>query len=96
LLSSPLFGAASNSQAIAPRKGGVTKEAVTSARTVRRSGISVRATSQPIGAAKAQHMMLELVARMRVVVSGSRKLESVNSVLKLSRVKAPLRSTRLK
>jgi hypothetical protein len=63
---------------------------------VRRSGISVRATSQPIGAAKAQQMMLELVARMTVVVSGSRKPESVNSVLKLSRVKAPLRSTRLK
>ena len=51
LLMSPLLGAASSSQAIAPRNGGVTNEAVTSIRTVRRNGMSVRATSQPIGAA---------------------------------------------
>ncbi len=89
------MGAASSSQAIAPRKGGVTKDAVTSARTVRRNGISVRATSQPMGAAKRQQMTLELVARISVVVSGSMKTGSVTSVLKLSRVKAPLRSTRL-
>ena len=48
LLSRPLLGAASSSQAMAPRNGGVTNEAVTSARTVRRSGMSVRATSQPM------------------------------------------------
>ena len=56
LLRSPLFGAASNSQATAPRNGGVTNDAVTSARTVRRSGMSVRATSHPMGAATAQQM----------------------------------------
>ena len=47
----------------------------TSARTVRRSGISVRATSQPMGAAKRQQMTLELVARISVVVSGSVQMQ---------------------
>ena len=89
------MGAASSSHAMAPRNGGVTKDAVTSARTVRRSGMSVRATSQPMGAANAQQMMLELVARISVVFSGSTKTGSVTSVLKLSSVKAPERSTRL-
>ena len=89
------MGAASSSHAMAPRNGGVTKDAVTSARTVRRSGMSVRATSQPMGAANAQQMMLELVARISVVISGSTKTGSVTSVLKLSSVKAPERSTRL-
>ena len=89
------MGAASSSHAMAPRNGGVTKDAVTSARTVRRSGMSVRATSQPMGAAKAQQMMLELVARISVVFSGSTKTGSVTRVLKLSSVKAPERSTRL-
>ena len=69
----PLFGAASSSQAMAPRNGGVTNEAVTSARMVRRSGMSVRATSQPIGAAIAQQMIAELDARITVVISGSTK-----------------------
>jgi hypothetical protein len=55
-LSSPLLGAANNSQAIAPRKGGVTKEAVTSARMVCRAGMSVRDTSQLIGTATAQQI----------------------------------------
>src|SRR5690348_9328625 len=48
-LSTPLLGAASNSHAIAPRNGGVTKEAVTSTRMKRRNGRSVRATSQASG-----------------------------------------------
>ena len=95
LLRSPLLGAASSSQAIAPRNGGVTKEAVTSARMVRRRGMSVRATSQPIGAAKVQQMMLELVATISVVTSGSTNAGSVARVVKLPSVKAPLRSTRL-
>ena len=77
------MGAASSSQAIAPRNGGVTKDAVTSARTVRRSGMSVRATSQPIGAATAQQMMLELTARMSVVISGSTKIGSVDQRLEI-------------
>src|SRR5579863_576668 len=94
LLMSPLFGAANSSQATAPRNGGVTNDAVTSARTVRRSGMSVRATSQPIGAATAQQMMLEEVAMMTVVMSGSRKIGSVTSSVKFDSVKAPLRSTK--
>ena len=89
------MGAASSSHAIAPRKGGVTKDAVTSARTVRRSGMSVRATSQLIGAATAQQMMLELTARVSVVIIGSTKMGSTISVLKLASVNAPFRSTRL-
>src|SRR5216683_153283 len=60
LLRSPLFGAASSSQATAPRNGGVTNDAVTRARTVRRSGMSVRATSHPIGAATTQQITAEL------------------------------------
>ena len=90
------MGAASSSQAIAPRNGGVTKEAVTSARTVRRSGRSVRATSQPSGEATAQQMMAELVATMTVVISGSTKVGLVMSSAKLASVKAPSRSVTLK
>ena len=79
LLSRPLFGAASSSQAMAPRNGGVTNEAVTSARITPLNGRSVRATSQPIGAATAQQMIAEEVAMMKVVISGSRKADSLNS-----------------
>ena len=57
---------------MAPRNGGVTNEAVTSRRTVRRKGMSVRATNQPMGAATAQQMIAEDVARAKVVSSGSR------------------------
>ena len=46
----------------------MTNEAVTSARIVRRSGMSVRATSQPIGAATAQQMIADEVARITVVI----------------------------
>ncbi len=80
LLSSPLFGAARISQATAPRNGGVTNDAVTSARMVRVIGMSVRATSQPIGAAITQHAMLEETAMMTVVISGSTNSGSLNSV----------------
>ena len=72
-LSSPLLGAASSSQATAPRNGGVTNEAVTSARMTAARGMSVRDTSQPIGAATAQQITAEVVAMMAVVSSGSRK-----------------------
>ncbi len=95
-LSSPLFGAASSSQAIAPRNGGVTNDAVTSARTVRRSGMSVRATSQPIGAAIRQQARLEVVAMIAVVISGATKTGSVTSWRKFPSVSAPLRSVTLK
>src|SRR5436853_7808261 len=95
-LSSPELGVASSSQAIAPRNGGVTNEAVTSARIVRRSGMSVRATSHPIGAATAQQMIADEVARMTVVTSGFRNVGSVTRRRKLSNVSAPVLSVTLK
>ncbi len=57
---------------MAPRNGGVTNEAITRMRMVRRSGMSVRATSQPMGAATAQQMSDDKVASAKVVSSGSR------------------------
>src|SRR5215475_13993793 len=96
LLRRPLLGAASSSQAIAPRNGGVTNEAVTSARTVPRSGMSVRATSQPIGAATAQQITAELVASTTVVTNGSTNTGLTTSSRKLSSVNAPPLSVKLK
>src|ERR1041384_3783488 len=81
--SRPEFGAASISHATAPTNGGVTSEAITRVRTARDSGMSVRATSQPIGAATAQQITLTEIAMVSVVTSGSKKLGSVNSVTKL-------------
>src|SRR5215468_12266187 len=86
LLRSPLFGAASNSQATAPRNGGVTKDAVTSARMICRPGISVRDTSQLMGAATTQQIAAEVVAMIAVVSNGSRKSGSLNSVMKFCSV----------
>ena len=86
---SPELGAASISHAIAPTKGGVTSEAITSTRKVRASGMSVRATSQPSGAAIAQQMALVEKAMIRVLISGSSKLGSVTSVTKLAKVALP-------
>ena len=45
----------------------------------RRQGMSVRATSQPMGAATAQQITLTARAMVNVVSSGSRKAGSVNS-----------------
>ena len=56
--SRPELGAASISQAMAPTNGGVTRLAITRVRTVRRIGMSVRATSQPNGAATMQQIVL--------------------------------------
>src|SRR5262245_45776350 len=95
LLRRPLLGAASNSHAIAPRNGGVTNEAVTSMRMVRRSGMSVRATSQPIGAATAQQTRAELVDTVTVEISGSTNTGLVASSTKVATVKAPVLSVRL-
>ena len=53
-------------------KGGVTNDAVTRRRTVPRKGMSVRDTSQPIGAATAQQMTADRMASAKVVSSGSR------------------------
>jgi hypothetical protein len=77
---------------MAPRNGGVTNDAVTSARIRPVIGMSVRATSQPIGAATRQHPMLELTATMAVVSIGSRNSGSVKKLAKFSSVKAPVRS----
>src|SRR3982075_89051 len=91
----PELGAASISQAMAPTKGGVTRLAITRVRTVRRIGISVRATSQPSGAATAQQIALVEKAMMRVVISGSTKVGSVNRATKLPSVALPALSDRL-
>ena len=48
---------------MAPRNGGVTNEAMISVRTVPRNGMSVRATSQAIGAATRQQTNPTLVAK---------------------------------
>ena len=80
---------------MAPRNGGVTNDAITSRRTKFRYGMSVRETSQPMGAATAQQITLALVARMKVVINGSTNVGSVTSCQKLSSVNAPARSTRL-
>src|SRR4029453_2228450 len=50
VLSRPAFGPASITQANAPRNGGVTNEAMTTARTAPLAGRSVRAVSQASGA----------------------------------------------
>ena len=93
--SRPELGAASISQAMAPTKGGVTSEAMTSVRMVRASGMSVRDTSQPSGAATRQQIALTEQAMIRVVTSGSTKVGSVNSVAKLASVKPPSFEVRL-
>src|SRR5512138_285229 len=82
----PLFGAASSSQATAPRNGGVTKDAVTSARMICRPGMSVRDTSQLMGAATTQQIAADVKAMMAVVSSGSRKSGSLNRVMKFCSV----------
>ncbi len=94
-LSRPELGAASISQAMAPTKGGVTSEAMTSVRMVRASGMSVRATSQPRGAATRQQIALTEQEMISVVTSGSTKVGSVNNVAKLASVKPPSFDVRL-
>ena len=60
------------------------------------SGMSVRATSQPIGAATAQQIRPTETAMISVVSSGSTKLSSVSRVTKFSSVKRPSLSIRLR
>ena len=67
---------------------------VLSGRMVRRSGMSVRATIQPNGAATRQQARLTEVAMTNVVISGSTKTGSVKSVWKLASVKARVRSVK--
>src|SRR6266702_2111947 len=91
----PLFGAARISQAIAPRKGGVTKDAVTNARIVERSGMSVRETSQASGVATTHEASATLSAMASAVRKGETKLGSLASLMKLAAVTAPLLSVTL-
>ena len=58
--------------------------------------MSVRATSQPIGAAKRQQIALADTASMRVVRRGSRNAGSVMSRRKFASVKPPDRSEKAK
>ncbi len=90
------MGAASSSQAMAPRNGGVTNEAMTRMRMVCRSGMSVRATIQPMGAATRQQMALTETAMVKVVSNGSTKSGSVKTQRKLASVTWPARSVRAK
>src|SRR5471030_1415184 len=94
-LSMPLFGAARISQAIAPRNGGVTNEAVTSARIAPRNGMSVRATSQASGSATMHEASATLAAIPSAVRNGATKLGSLASWTKLASVGAPLSSVTL-
>ena len=80
---------------MAPRNGGVTNDAVTRSRTVRRSGMSVRDTSQPIGAATTQQIRLVLKARMKVVTNGSSSVGSLTRVTKFCSVSEPSLSVKL-
>ena len=90
------MGAASSSQAMAPRNGGVTNEAITSTRMACRSGMSVRATIQPMGAATRQQVALTETAMVKVVSNGSTKAGSVKTQRKLASVTWPARSVRAK
>ena len=85
----PLSGAARISQAIAPKKGGVTKDAVIRMRIVRRAGMSVRATSHASGMATITLVNETQTARIKVVRMGAARLGSVTSAVKLAIVTAP-------
>ena len=63
---------------------------------VRRRGMSVRATIQPMGAATRQQTRLTEVAMTSVVISGSTKTGSVKRVWKLASVKLRARSVKAK
>ena len=57
--------------------------------------MSVRDTSQPIGAATTQQITAEVMAMIAVVSSGSRKSGSVNSVTKFCSVECRALSVKL-
>src|SRR5580658_2348195 len=90
--SAPLLGAARISHAMAPRKGGVTKDAMTRSRTVRRPGMSVRATSQASGVATRRESSDTASATPSVRTKGRVKRGSAASVVKFPSVAAPLLS----
>src|SRR5260370_21562499 len=78
-LSSPAFGRTSRTQANAPRKGGVTKEARISTRSNRFPGRSVRDTNQLIGAAAITHKAPTVQEVHNVLAKGLRKAGSTTS-----------------
>ena len=90
----PLFGAASTSQAIAPRNGGVTNDAVISTRMSPRAGMSERETIQAIGAATIVESKPTQVATMRLMRSGATNVGSVNSRSKFVSDGAPVLSVK--
>ena len=85
----PLFGAARISQAMAPRNGGVTNEAITKTRTSRRPARSVRATSQASGVAMTHDRRPTLSAMAKAVRYGRRSVGSETSAAKLASVSSP-------
>src|SRR5476649_2188307 len=89
LLSTPLLGEASISHATAPKNGGVTNDAVTSVRTMRRPGMFVRATIQPNGAATMQHTTATLTAITSVMRNGLTIAGAVTSWTMLTRLAVP-------
>ena len=70
------MGPPRSTHAKAPRKGGVTKEARISMRKTRLNGSSVRATSQPMGAAATTQRKPTAADVHSVVTSGFTKLAS--------------------
>ena len=85
----PVLGAARISQAMAPRNGGVTNEAITAMRTKPRAGMSVRATSQASGVAIRQDRAPTASAMPSASRNDLRRVGSVNSASKLPSVKPP-------
>ena len=79
---------------MAPRKGGVTKDAVTSTRIQRRNGMSVRATSQASGAATATDASATATEIAEVLRNGSRNAGLEKMVTKLPAVKSPALSVK--
>jgi hypothetical protein len=79
LLRRPAFGPASMTQANAPRKGGVTNEAMMRPRMSRFPGRSVRAESQAMGTPMASEASPTQNARITVFHSAFWKCESVNT-----------------
>ena len=80
---------------MAPRNGGVTNDAVTSARTTRRPGRSVRDTSHASGVAMAHERAPTPSAIPIASTNGRRKVASFTSAAKFASVNAPSLSTRL-
>ena len=84
-----MLGAASITQAMAPRNGGVMKEAVTRLRMKRWPGMSVRATSQASGVATTQEKKPTHAAMAQEMKKARRIVASVNRRARLANVGEP-------